>query len=144
MGYYTQFEVEVPEEFMALWDMNRSEIEEHVEALKKLGISVDPETGPMQITDDVSISTERGDKIFDIGMGYQFTHTGDRTFHSEGQIKFYEWKEAFTKLSKEVTGLFTVTGDGEEGGDMWRAYFQCGKSYEVRPTFPEFDEFKLT
>ena len=59
MGYYTTYEVEVPEAFMALWDMNQKEVREHVEALKKMGVVVDPKKGPTQVTEDLEISLDR-------------------------------------------------------------------------------------
>ena len=80
--------------------------------------------------------------MFTAGQGYTFYHHKDRTF-SSGDVKFYQWKDFFTKLSETIEGLFTVTGQGEDTGDYWRAFIRDGKCYEITPQFPDFDESKL-
>lgn len=63
-------------------------------------------------------------------------------------VKFYECESVMRKLSAEyINVLFTVYGDGEEGGDLWVAYYKDGKGTDfMKPTiiypFPMEDEFK--
>ena len=43
--------------------------------------------------------------------------------------KWYEWKEDMTEFSKLYPeALFILRGEGEEIGDIWRAYFKDGKA----------------
>lgn len=64
----------------------------------------------------------------------------------EGECKWYDWKQDMKAISiKYPEVLFTLTGEGEEPGDMWIAYFKHGKM-QVCPaqiTYPEFNEEEL-
>lgn len=60
--------------------------------------------------------------------------------------KWYDWEEDLIELSKAFpTEVFELSGDGEERGDMWRAYFKNGKAQiekaEIR--IGDYDETKL-
>jgi len=60
--------------------------------------------------------------------------------------KWYGWKEDMIIISKNFPGvLFTITGEGEEGGDLWIAYVKEGKVQvcEAKITYDEYDESKL-
>ena len=60
--------------------------------------------------------------------------------------KWYAWKNDMIALSSQFPStLFVLEGDGEESGDIWKAYFQGGKCQvaEARITFDEFDPEKL-
>lgn len=47
-------------------------------------------------------------------------------------LKWYEWKEDMKQLSSEWPNvLFILEGDGEESGDMWKAWFRNGRSYKL-------------
>lgn len=153
MGYYTRYEVRVSNEFLDLYEKTTNElegIEVHVEALRKKGIDVDvpdpKQNWERQVTDRVKILYGRkGTKIFETENGYVFAQSSrdESTFHAEGSYKFYEWESVFKELSEKVSGLFEVRGDGEEAGDLWRAYFLEGRTYTQEPVFPEFDPDKL-
>lgn len=41
--------------------------------------------------------------------------------------------------------LFEVTGEGEETGDLWKAYFKNGKMQycKGKVVYDDFDEYKL-
>lgn len=61
--------------------------------------------------------------------------------------KWYEWERELRDFSTAYPSkLFTVDGEGEEQGDVWRAYIQDGKSVVHRPeawTPPAFDPSAL-
>jgi hypothetical protein len=47
--------------------------------------------------------------------------------------KWYDYKEDMIKISQEFPDeLITVTGEGEESGDQWVAYFKNGESVVYR------------
>lgn len=64
----------------------------------------------------------------------------------DGPTKWYSWKVDMETLSARYPStLLTLTGYGEESGDIWRAYFKNGSGYRVegRIVFDSFDEEKL-
>ncbi len=67
---------------------------------------------------------------------YEFTING----------KWYDWKDDMLKLTKVYPDvLFVLTGEGEEAGDLWKAYFKNGKVQHAKATivYDEFDESKM-
>lgn len=49
-------------------------------------------------------------------------------------MKWYDWKEDVEKLSLRYPNLILwLRGDGEEAGDVWKAWFRNGKSVVVKP-----------
>lgn len=65
---------------------------------------------------------------------------------STDQLKWYEWESDMMEASARMPGvLITLTGSGEEDGDLWRAYFLDGRVQSVRPSieFPPFDPAQL-
>ncbi len=61
-------------------------------------------------------------------------------------LKWYSWDDDvknFSKLFPKV--LFELRGEGEEAGDIWRAYFQNGKCQisKVTMTFDPYDPKKM-
>ena len=64
----------------------------------------------------------------------------------EEATKWYDWQKNMKEYSKEYPDtLFELSGEGEESGDIWRAYFKNGKMQycQARIVFDEFDESKL-
>lgn len=64
----------------------------------------------------------------------------------EEEIKWYECDTDMKNFSKaHPDTLFQIDGEGEESGDIWRAYYKNGKSFRVQAkmTFEEFSEEKL-
>jgi len=64
----------------------------------------------------------------------------------EDEIKWYDYSDdlkEFSKLYPEL--IFVVDGEGEESGDIWRAFYKNGKEQLSVPAiiFDEFDETKL-
>lgn len=60
--------------------------------------------------------------------------------------KWYDWSEHMVVLSlKYPNTAFMLEGDGEEQGDVWRAFYLAGKSHVVRPqiVWPAMDDSKL-
>ena len=61
-------------------------------------------------------------------------------------VKWYEWKDHLKDVSLQFPDqVITIEGEGEESGDIWKAYFKNGKSFKAQAvlTFEEFDESKL-
>lgn len=64
----------------------------------------------------------------------------------EDSRKWYDYRIDMERVSLINPGiLFTLTGYGEEHGDIWRSYFKDGESQHTKAviTFSEFDESKL-
>jgi hypothetical protein len=62
------------------------------------------------------------------------------------QVKWYGHDEDMTEISKKHPDLlFTLDGEGEESGDIWRKYYKNGKSQYSKPEikFDDFDPEKL-
>lgn len=60
--------------------------------------------------------------------------------YSWGDIKWYEFEEDMTEISKRNPDLFfTLYGDGEQDDDLWVAYFYRGQSekFDAVITYPE-------
>ena len=65
---------------------------------------------------------------------------------SDGGIKWYEYTEHLIEISKKLPNLvIQVDGEGEEVGDIWRAFWKDGLVQEVKRTVivEDFDEKKL-
>lgn len=62
------------------------------------------------------------------------------------QIKWYDWNKNMLTVSLLFPEeILMISGEGEEQGDIWEAYFKNGKSKTIHPKiiFPEFDESML-
>lgn len=61
---------------------------------------------------------------------------------SNGSVKWYNHEADMKALSYKFPGvLFTLFGEGEESGDIWKKYFQDGKMQFCKAVidFPKFD-----
>lgn len=61
-------------------------------------------------------------------------------------IKWYEHEDDCKKVSLLFPDtVIEVSGEGEESGDVWKAYYKNGKSFraEAVVTFEPFNESKL-
>lgn len=70
----------------------------------------------------------------------------DREGNGQDQAKWYDCNKDVAAMSLEFPGVvFTLSGEGEESPDMWRAYFLEGGVQEERAkiTYPPFDPKKL-
>lgn len=64
----------------------------------------------------------------------------------EDDIKWYDHEKDMRKLSKRFNNvLFTLSGEGEESGDLWREYHLNGlmQRATAKIAFDDFDEAKL-
>ena len=69
---------------------------------------------------------------------------GSFCYDGEYHGKWYSWKEDLRKVSlKYPADLITVEGDGEEGGDLWKAYF-LGGACQVAKAEVTFAPFEVT
>lgn len=60
--------------------------------------------------------------------------------------KWYEYKEDMCRISKGYPEtLITLSGEGEESGDLWDCHFLDGKFHlcGAKIVYPEFDPAKL-
>ena len=73
----------------------------------------------------------------------EFEKISDYRFEDDNIYgKWYEWQDNMIEVSKRFPGiLFTLSGEGEENDDVWRAYFKNGECKTVQPiiTWPEVD-----
>lgn len=54
---------------------------------------------------------------------YRYAEDNYFGFISEESCKWYEWADDMATISKEFPNvLFTLTGEGEDSGDLWKAY----------------------
>jgi hypothetical protein len=61
-------------------------------------------------------------------------------------IKWYDCEDDMKKYSKKHPNvIFLIDGEGEENGDIWKAYFQNGKMFKAKAilTFEDFSIDKL-
>lgn len=68
------------------------------------------------------------------------------TWAFEDTTKWYDYDKDMKLVSKNYPGvLFTLSGEGEESGDIWKSYYWNGKSQFTRATlvFEEFNPEKL-
>lgn len=73
-----------------------------------------------------------------------YCESGSEGFYSDA--KWYDWQNHLKIVSKKFPEeLIRIEGEGEESGDIWKAYFKNGKMQytEAKLVFEEFDEAKL-
>ena len=64
----------------------------------------------------------------------------------DDEIKWYDCEKDMKIYSKNHPNVvFGIKGEGEESGDIWKAYFQNGKMFKTKAVlvFGEFNESKL-
>lgn len=66
---------------------------------------------------------------------------GDLIRHGLDDCKWYEHDEDMRDVSKKFPNvLFILSGEGEESGDIWKAYYKNGKVQRVKAEIV-FDEY---
>lgn len=76
---------------------------------------------------------------------YSWEEVGDKTYSPGDSIKWYDHDsdlKTMSKMPRYKDAIFTLDGDGEESGDIWRAFYKNGKTYSWQPQmdYPKFDE----
>lgn len=77
-----------------------------------------------------------------IGENEEMRYVMGSDGHSEDSGKWYDNEADMRALSLKFPGvLFTLHGEGEESGDVWKKYFRDGKAQicKARLDFPPFD-----
>ena len=63
---------------------------------------------------------------------YGFYNINETTIVNDDTIKWYDWEEQMTEISKSYpNNLFTVDGEGEENQDFWRSVFKDGRKESI-------------
>lgn len=65
----------------------------------------------------------------------------------EDSTKWYDCEDDMKEYSKKYpTIVFVIDGEGEESGDIWKAYFKNGRMFKTKAelVFEEFSEDKLS
>jgi hypothetical protein len=76
----------------------------------------------------------------------EISESTDYSYLFEDRIKWYECESDMKKYSKKHPNtVFCIDGEGEESGDIWKAYFQNGKMFKTKAVlmFEEFSVDKL-
>ncbi len=77
----------------------------------------------------------------------EISDSTDYKYLFDEEIKWYEHEnDMITYSKKHPNVLFCLDGEGEENGDIWKAYFQNGKMFRTKGviSFEEFSINKLT
>ena len=77
----------------------------------------------------------------------EITDSTDYSSLFEYSIKWYDCEKDMKVYSKKHPNVvFCIDGEGEESGDIWKAYFKDGKMFKTKAvlTFEEFSIEKLS
>jgi antitoxin component YwqK of YwqJK toxin-antitoxin module len=148
MGYYTRFSLEITQVAKApeVKELTLAEVisqgesgaisqKEMVKKLKKIQSG---ETQQKMSSADVMESLREKNE----SARYAFDENGN----TESELKWYDFHEEMIAFSKEYPNwLFTLSGEGEESGDIWKAYYVNGKYQQEKAkiVFDPFDMQKL-
>lgn len=69
-----------------------------------------------------------------------------RSLFGGDTVKWYDSEKDMKKYSRNhPKTLFLITGEGEEAGDLWKAYFKNGKMQvcKAKITFDNFNENEM-
>lgn len=100
-------------------------------------------TIPQYELDDLISSAIRTAQDKDSDFMYAIDPEGE----SVDSCKWYQHEEEVREFSKQFPDvLFTLSGAGEESGDIWKQYFVNGKSQytKAKLVFEDFDLAKLS
>jgi hypothetical protein len=137
MGYYTAYSLEV--------DIQKPTTMPPKETLETLSkeeladiILNNKDWFDKEITSEDIIADLRKDE----GAHYALDEDGG-TYES---CKWYEWLETLVNFSKKYPNVvFTLSGEGEESGDVWKCYFKDGKYQDAQAkiVIEEYNPSKL-
>ena len=95
-------------------------------------------TGSKVLLDKFKEDAERGDTYGQYGSNLDDWTYGE--FFGGDSAKWYDWEKDMKELSSKYPHLlFELSGEGEEAGDMWKAWARNGKVVTVRARIV-FDE----
>lgn len=111
---------------------------------------------PHEIPEGAKFCSECGKAVgfIDLDLAIsEFIEDNEDTFYgiepngdSRESVKWYDYDKDMRVLSAKFPNyLFTLTGEGEESGDLWRAYYLGGKGYKIEAevTYKPFNEKNL-
>jgi hypothetical protein len=138
MGYYTRYEL--------TWKVPNGETISLCTHKKPAGAKFCPQCGEgvKTISTDEAIIQKLSKIIEESDSGEMHGINCDGS--TAGNCKWYEHEQEVAEFSKYFpTTLFTLNGEGEETGDIWKKYFLNGKMQvaKAKILFDEFDEKKL-
>ena len=87
-----------------------------------------------------------GDINYNLDYEVEISNATDYSHCFEDSIKWYDFEEDMKSFSKNHPNtIFCIKGEGEESGDIWKAYFKNGKMFKTKAVlvFEEFTEEKL-
>jgi hypothetical protein len=99
-------------------------------------------TGPSELLNEFMIDADNGHKFgaydFDLNDWFDDIIGGDA-------MKWYDWNDDLASISKDYPNLlFSLEGEGEESGDIWKAWARNGKvvvvKAEIKFREPDFDK----
>lgn len=88
-----------------------------------------------------------GDVNYTIDHEIEISKLAEYSNCFDDEIKWYGCENDMKKYSKKHPELtFLIEGEGEDTGDVWKAYFKNGKMFKTKATmtFESYDESKLT
>lgn len=141
MGYYTHFSLEVM--------LDESEIVTRETTILEMLKNAQSDTERLNLIRDAAQirGTTQEDIIANLrDDNAEAEYALDTDGSSAQEAKWYNWEEDIRYFSKKYpTALFTLSGKGEDAGDIWKAYFINGKAQiaKARIVIDEFDPKKL-
>lgn len=146
MGYYTRYSLEL--EALEVIDQKAKSIKELIEQISNSN-DVDREQllKDLQNIENPPINTaeEIIEKLRD--SNEEAAYTLDENGDAQSEAKWYDHETDFKAFSKQFPNwLFTLTGEGEESGNLWKKYFLNGKVQIANAiiSYDSFDANKLT
>lgn len=91
---------------------------------------------------DLSELTDAQVEDVNKASGYSFTNS-----YTSERVKWYLWQDHLKEISlKYPEQVLSISGEGEESGDIWKAYAKNGKLQicQAQIIFEEYDESKLS
>ncbi len=80
---------------------------------------------------------------YNIDYEQEIADTTDYMSLFNDSIKWYDCDKDMKSYSKKHPNtLFCIDGEGEESGDIWKAYFQNGKMFKTKANLV-FEEFSI-
>jgi hypothetical protein len=141
MGYYTRYELEyeVPEQ------VKSTKVKEFEEQCRKAKIPI-PTDVKVAFDEQLSLEAALEHVLNDEGFGSGYGPLMNFVNGDGDSCKWYDYKKDMLELSNQFPSvLFTLSGEGEESGDIWKHYFLGGKSQRCNAelVFPDFCPEKL-